>query len=534
MTPPVDELTLLDVDLMARADAQAMALGVPGVVLMQAAGDAVIRAICARWSRRRVLVLCGPGNNGGDGYVVARGLADAGWPVEVSALAPIDALQGDALHHALRWRDAVPSVDGPPAARARQPRSLDEVDPGAFDLVVDAWFGAGLARPLPPACTDWLGRAREAGCVIVAVDLPSGLDGHSGRSMGAVQADLSVTFHRKKPGHVLMPGRALCGEIVVADIGIPSEVQEGLAREAGPLPVENAPAVWGGVWPALAADGHKYHRGHVAVFGGGRMVGAARLTARAAARVGAGLVTLQVPASVWPVYAAGVGSTMAQALDDGSTGALCGAWGDALAGARWAAVAIGPGARAGLPGEPGSGVLADLVLAALAAPSVQAVVLDADALTVFEATPDRLFDAIHRARRPVVLTPHEGEFRRLFGVVPDPAPRDDKIGATRAAAVRSGAVVLFKGADTVVAAPDGQVSVNTVAPPSLATGGSGDVLSGLIAGLLGQGMPAWEAASAAAWVHGMAAVLHGPGLVADDLPEAVPAVLRRLQGGVWR
>lgn len=534
MTPCCDDLTLLDVRLMARADAHAMAHGVAGVMLMQAAGDAVVRAIRARWGRRRTLVLCGPGNNGGDGYVVARGLAAAGWPVEVSALAPIEALSGDALHHALLWRDGLPggAEQGGPAGR--QPRALHDVDPAAFDLVVDAWFGAGLARPLPEECTDWLGRARAAGCIIVAVDLPSGLDGNTGRSLGAVQADLSVTFHRKKPAHVLMPGRAVCGDIVVADIGIPASADAMLAHEAGPLPRENAPALWSGAWPAMAAAGHKYHRGHLAVFGGARMVGAARLTARAAARIGAGLVTLQVPASVWPVYAAGVGSTMAHGLEDGSPEVLRAAWAEALTSGRWAAVAIGPGARAGLPGEPGSGVLADLVLTALSTPSVQALVLDADALTAFEHAPDRLFEAIHGALRPVVLTPHEGEFRRLFGTVPDEAASGDKISQTRAAAVRSGAVVLFKGADTVVASPDGRASVNTVAPPALATGGTGDVLTGLIAGLLAQGMPAWEAASAASWVHGMAACLHGPGLVADDLPEAVPAVLSRLIGGSWR
>lgn len=518
-------MELLTCARMARCDAWAVRHGVPAEVLMERAGRAVADAVVARWIPRPVLVLCGPGNNGGDGYVAARHLAAAGWPVRVAASAPWQDMKGEARAQAQRWVEvcARAGLNDASTVLALTPAALE----GA-GLVIDALFGAGLTRPLEESVAVVLAQAARQGVPIVAVDVPSGLHGDTAQAMGAVPAVLTVTFHRKKPGHVLMPGRALCGEVVLADIGIPADALADPDTGPDEGAWENAPALWVDRWPRPDPSGHKYRRGHAVVFGGARMVGASRLSARAAARIGAGLTSLAVPQAVWPVYASAAWSTMVRGLDDGDDALLMRAWREALGTLRWSAVLLGPGAQAGLPGEGGEGgTLRALVLSALGAPGDGPLVLDADALTAFEAAPQALFDAIALHGGPVVLTPHEGEFNRLFGTTPH-----DKIARTRDAARRSGAVVLHKGPDTVIACPHGRVVVNTQAPPWLATAGSGDVLAGLITGLLAQGMPAMDAASAAAWVHGAAAAGFGPGLVAEDLPEQVPAVLRHLLAGV--
>ena len=475
---------------MGEADRAAVAAGVPGTALMEAAGRAVADAARRRWSQRPVVVLCGPGNNGGDGFVAARHLAAAGWPVRLGLVGERSALKGDAAHHATLWSGPV------------EPLSASILDGAA--LAIDAIFGAGLARPvdgMAKAVIEALAARRMA---TLAVDVPSGLDGATGAVRGAAaQAEVTVTFFRKKPGHLLLPGRTLCGSLVLADIGIPDRVLDALS----PKTFDNGPPVWLGAYPWPDAASHKYRRGHALVRGGAVMTGAARLAARAAARMGAGLVTLAAPDAVWPVYAAALASVIvrpvagehgfAQLLDD----------------PRRNAILIGPGA----------GTDEATRRDALAALGVhRSVVLDADAITVFADAPDTLFAAI---QGPTVLTPHEGEFARLFGA----APGKDKLSRARDAAARSGAVVLLKGADTVVAAPDGRAVINANAPPELATGGSGDVLAGMILGLLAQGMEPFCAAAASAWLHGEAARAFGPGLVADDLPDMLPAVLRRLR-----
>jgi ADP-dependent NAD(P)H-hydrate dehydratase / NAD(P)H-hydrate epimerase len=488
-----DALALLSPSEMAEADRAAIAGGVPGVALMEHAGAAVAAAAVARWPRRPVTVLCGPGNNGGDGFVAARLLSAAGWPVRLGLLGPREALKGDAAHHAALWTGTV------------EPLSLQLLD--SAGVVIDAIFGAGLARPLDGIARKLVetlaARATPRATPIVAVDVPSGLDGATGAVRGAAaRADLTVTFFRKKPGHVLLPGRALCGTLVVADIGIPGRVLDDIA----PRTHENGAALWLGDYPWPALDGHKYRRGHALVWGGEVMTGAARLAARAAARIGAGLVTVGAPASVWPVYAAALTGIIVQPLAD------AGAFAGLLSDPRRNAVLIGPGA----------GTEAPTRIAVLAALGLRrATVLDADALTVFADAPGALFGAIGG---PAVLTPHEGEFARLFGDLPG-----DKLARARAAAAKAHAVVLLKGADTVIAAPDGRAIVNTNAPPELATGGSGDVLSGMIAGLLAQGLDPFRAAAAAAWLHGEAARAFGPGLVAEDIIEMLPLVLRRLR-----
>lgn len=454
---------------------------------MEHAGRAVAREIAKRFTTRPVVVLAGPGNNGGDGFVAARHLMADGWSVRVALLGASTQLRGAAREHAERWQG-----------------SVETLAPGALEgaeLVVDALFGAGLNRALDGAARAVLALAAEREIPIVAVDVPSGLIGDSGVSLGAVAAVLTVTFFRKKPAHLLFPGRALCGELVVADIGIPEDV----LAHIGPNTFENAPSLWAGALPRPGAEGNKYTRGHALIVGGYPMTGAARLAARAAARAGAGLVTVAVPPVALPVYAAALTSVIVQAV--GAPEELRAL----IADERISAFLIGPGA--GINPQTRSAALA---LLATARPTV----IDADAITVFAEDPPALTRAICGA---CVMTPHEGEFRRLFVYA------DDKLRRARAAAQQVRAVIVLKGADTVIAGPDGRAIINSNAPPTLATAGSGDVLSGLIAGLLAQGMDAFDAAAAAVWMHGEAAAAFGPGLIAEDLPDALPQVLRKLQ-----
>jgi ADP-dependent NAD(P)H-hydrate dehydratase / NAD(P)H-hydrate epimerase len=459
---------LLTPDEMARADAAAPALGAAGPTLMANAGRAVARAIVRRFRPCRTLVLAGPGNNGGDGYVVARLLQQMGWPVALAALASPRA-GSDAADAASRW--CGPSAQFSAAEAARS------------ELVIDAVFGAGLAREVDGVVADAL---RAARCV-VAVDVPSGLDGANGAMRGfAPQAALTVTFFRLKPGHLLLPGRELCGETVLADIGLPGAV----LRQVPATCFANLPELWR--LPTPDPQSHKYSRGHVTVVGGETMTGAARLAADAARRGGAGLVTIAANGS-GNVYRAGSPGVLV------SEAPLAELLGDQRRNVWVCGPGLGPdAARATLP----------LLLSA-----GRCVVADADVFTAFADAPDAL-------RGAAVLTPHAGEFARVFG-----APGPDRIGAVRAAAARTGAAVLLKGADTIIAAPDGKVAINASAPPWLATAGSGDVLAGLIAGLLSQGMPPWDAAAAGAFQHGRAGALAGPGLVAEDLLSAITAAL---------
>ncbi len=471
---------------MSRADRAAVDGGVPGLQLMEAAGAAVTREIVARFAPGPVSILCGPGNNGGDGFVVARLLRAAGWPVRLGLLGTREALRGDAAVMAARWDGAV---------EAASPAVLE----GA-GLVVDALFGAGLSRPLDGDAA--LVVAAMAGRRVVAIDVPSGVSGDTGEILGsAPQAALTVTFFRRKPGHLLYPGRGLCGETVVAEIGIPSSVLEAIV----PSNFANGTALWLDVFPMPKADGHKYDRGHAVVVGGAVLTGAARLAARAAARIGAGLVTIAADPRALPVYAAGPASLMVRPMSTLADFAAL------IDDPRRNVVLLGPGNGA-------DAACSARVRAALAAR--KSCVLDADALSSFAGDPPDLFA---RLNADCVLTPHDGEFARLF-----PEISGDRLSRARTAARRANAVVLLKGADTVVAEPGGRTAINANAPPWLATAGSGDVLAGLIAGLRAQGMPAFEAACAAVHVHGAAAARFGPGLVADDLPEQVPAILGEL------
>jgi ADP-dependent NAD(P)H-hydrate dehydratase / NAD(P)H-hydrate epimerase len=456
---------------MARADAAAIAAGIPGTALMDAAGLAVARAARRRFRPTRTLVLAGPGNNGGDGYVAARLLEGWGWPVAVAALAP-PRPGSDAAAAAAQWHGPLLPFSAAEAARA--------------GLVIDAVFGAGLTRPLSPDVTAVLGAVSAP---ILAVDVPSGLDGATGAALGwAPQAALTVTFFRRKPGHLLRPGRDLCGAVLCADIGLPAAVLAGIA----PRCWRNTPALWRLPRPDGAT--HKHSRGHVTLLGGATMPGAARLAAAAARRAGAGLVTIAASPGAAPLFRADAPGLL---VSDAPLASL-------LADPRRQVWVAGPGLE---PGEATRAALRALRGAG------RLVVGDAGALSACAGQPEALAGL-------AVITPHAGEFARLFG-----APGPDRLGAARQAAARLGTVVLLKGADTVIAAPDGRAAINDHAPPSLATGGTGDVLAGLIAALLAQGLPAFEAACAGAWLHGDAAARHGPGLIAEDLIGQLPAAM---------
>jgi hydroxyethylthiazole kinase-like uncharacterized protein yjeF len=495
-----NELALLGAAEMAAVDQAAIAAGISGLTLMERAGRAVADAVTRRTrAAASVLVLCGPGNNGGDGFVAARILRERGLAVTVALTCDVAALKGDAAAMARQWGGAIAAA-GP-------------VAPRDFDVVIDALVGAGLSRPLDGALAALVEAINQAGRPVIAVDVPSGVSGDSGQASGAaVRASETVTFFRLKPGHLLQPGQALCGVVTLADIGITPAIAFG-AGGSRPRIFHNEPALWLDVWPHHGSDTHKYRRGSVLVLAGGLDgVGAPRLAARAALRSGAGLVTIACQPEALAAHAArGPDALMQRAIPDAD--ALQRLLDDARLSAGLAGPALGLNAR----GREG-------VLALLR--SSVPLVLDADALTLLAGQSMTLLRrACEKRRAPCVLTPHEGEFQRLFGSDQSIAAEVSKLERARRAAALSGAVIVLKGPDSVIAAPDGRAAINATGSAALATAGSGDVLGGLIAGLLAQGMPGFEAACAAVWAHGKAGEALGSGLIADDLPEAFPAIL---------
>lgn len=522
-------LALLSNAEMAEADRLTIAGGTPGSSLMEQAGAAVANE-AARLAppNCRFAVFCGPGNNGGDGFVAARLLARQGFAIELGLLGSREALRGDAAAAAGRWTGGI--------------HAIEDVDLETAGIAIDALFGAGLARDLEgPAkavvlrLNEWTQHTKRP---ILAVDVPSGIDGSTGQIRGAaIKAARTVTFFRRKPGHVLLPGRVHCGSTAVADIGITGDVLAAIA----PKTFANGPALWRSHFPIPRADGHKYLRGHALVLSGGLAhTGAARLAARGALRAGAGLVTVATPREALCAHAAALTAIMTSICDDpGDLDAL-------LADRRKNALIMGPALGVG-------GKTRDLVRRALS-PDLppgrtrRALVLDADALTSFAEDACGLARLIRQSGKDVVLTPHEGEFARLFGhagkndesqwaalfpagdFTPNVAAlrSESKLERACAAAALTSATLILKGPDTVVADKAGFASIGEDLPPWLATAGSGDVLAGITGGLLAQAMPLWEAASAAVWLHGAAARHFGPGLIAEDIPEHLPPVLQSL------
>jgi len=488
------DFALLTNEEMAECDRLTIKGGTPGIELMEAAGQGIAE-LAHETGEGAIHVLCGPGNNGGDGFVAAKLLKEWGRDVRLFLLGDLKSLKGDAALAAAKW-------DGPVGA-------VSPLAVHGADVIVDALFGAGLARPLEGAAADTVDAINGSSAWIIAVDVPSGLNGSTGEVQGpAVTADETITFFRAKLGHMLYPGRALCGDLTVIDIGIPGEVLETIR----PQTIVNDPDLWLEHFPWPQESAHKYARGHAIIVSGDELhTGASRLAARAALRVGAGLVTMVGDRDALRIHAAQVTDIMlAEAADAAALSQL-------LKDERKNAVLIGP--AAGVSIETKAKTLAVLE-------AKRATILDADVFTSFANDPTALLKALHEN---CVLTPHEGEFERIFpGLLKKSGGRLD---AARAAAAKCGVVVLLKGPDTIVAAPDGRVAVNVNAPASLATAGSGDVLAGLITGLLAQGVEVFTAASMATWIHGEAASGFGLGLVASDLPNLVPEVLEELASG---
>ena len=481
---------------MQEADRLTIAGGVESFALMQRAGRAVADAAAALCESGHIVVVAGRGNNGGDGFIAAADLAARGRDVSVVLLCNRESLKGDAARAAQQWKGAV---------LACAPESL-----GRPALIIDALFGAGLDRPVKGDPQVMIDAINASDVPVLAVDLPSDINGTTGEVMGiAVDAVRTVTFFRRKPGHLLLPGRTHCGEVQVADIGIAPSVLD----EIKPRVFENVPALWREEFPVPKIDGHKYARGHAVVVSGDlAATGAARLAARSALRAGAGLVTLASPVDALAVNAAALTAVMIRSVDTPAQFA------ELLEDKRLNACVIGPGAGIGQRTR-------EFVLAALS--GQRSVVLDADALTSFTDNPKQLFDAIKKAGAQIVLTPHQCEFARLFKSEAADTSLS-KLERTRAAAKESGAVVLLKGPDTVVASPDGRASIAANAPPWLATAGAGDVLAGMIGGMLAQGVDAFNASSIGVWMHGEAAHQFGPGLIAEDLSEMLPEVFSDL------
>lgn len=508
---------------MRAAEQAVIAAGTPGSVLMERAGRHVADAICRKVSApARVAVLCGPGNNGGDGYVIARVLAGRGFHVAVYGLVSTDRLAGDARIAAGQWSGPV-----------HPPRRFTEE--AAPDILIDTLFGTGLTRPVDGDAGALVAAANRLDGVAlrVAVDIPSGIAGDSGMAMGEVfRADLTVTFHAAKPGHWLVPGLRYRGALEVADIGLGAGATAAARIDTdGP---EIALNLTGHLVAGLGqnADAHKYSKGHLTVFAGGlEGVGAARLAARGGLRAGAGLVTIAAPGAALLAHASrGPDALMLRTCDGaGAVAAL-------LADPRRSAVVIGPAYGVG-----------EATRAAVAAAlgGGRAVVIDADALSSFAGRVEALAERTRISGR-AVLTPHQGEFDRLF---PEEAPNNaestgvrarsaatkststsmPRLNRAMAAAEQTSAVIVLKGPDTIIAAPDGRAVINSNAPPWLATAGSGDVLAGLIGGLLAQGLSPFDAACAGVWLHGEAGQRVGRGAIADDLPEAAGQVLNRLR-----
>ncbi|MCT8329252.1 NAD(P)H-hydrate dehydratase [Albidovulum sediminis] len=568
---------LLTAAQMRAIEQAAIASGeVTGLELMERAGRGVVEAIFEEWpelakTSHRAVVLCGPGNNGGDGFVVARLLKEWGWEVEVFLYGDPEKMPPDARVNYERWLGMGEVVGTDLNTEFLPP----PIHPCGHHLVVDALFGIGLSRPLAwPNMLDFFGTLDDPGLVgnirRVSVDVPSGICADSGRLLGkaAFPADLTVTFHRTKIGMMLALGPEACGGLVVKDIGLSDDAGNRDEARARPAGGAFAPAPGGRVGrePGLAPrqetvfvtsvkaariaatrpNAHKYSHGHALILSGGAgRGGAARLAARGAIRIGAGVVTVGCPPEALAENAARLDAVMlkpvadadelAQVLEDKRINALClgPGLGTGEREVELVATALAWHLAEGLP-------LIDATEAQVAAflkknghrPSI---VLDADALTILAGRPD-LFAALHDR---CVLTPHGGEFARLFPDIAEklaaPAmkgPAYSKVDATREAAARAGCVVLFKGPDTVIADPSGRCSINSAhydrAAPWLATAGSGDVLAGFIAGLLARGFAPMQAAETAAWLHVECARTFGPGLIAEDLPEQLPAVFRTL------
>lgn len=495
---PPTVFSVLTAAQMRQAEQISVQAGTPLIVLMERAGLAVAEQVMARYSKRPTIILCGPGNNGGDGFVAARHLSAKGWPVRILLFGKMEELTPEAKVAASRWRGAVITASLSVVENA--------IQKGA-QLIIDALYGIGLRRPVTGEAAAMLQAINRSRLPIISVDIPSGLNADTGQVFGqSAVADLTICFFRKKMAHVLMPGRMLCGEIILMDIGIPEQTLLNITLQVS----ENHPDLWIGYYPQPQLNFNKFDRGHVVVHGSAEMTGAARLSALAAQRIGAGLVTIAAQRSGYFIYAAAMMSVMVKPVEEGE--AFIQSFLDVLQDRRKNVVLIGPGAGEG-------DTTRQAVMLALS--SGKKCVLDADALNSFAGDAEGLKKIIHPQ---CIITPHEGEFARLFDRVID--PRQDKVSRAKAAAAFLGCPVVLKGADTIIASPEGLGIINTNAPATLATAGSGDVLAGFIAGLMAQGVEPFPAGCIATWLHGAAASEVGACLIAEDIIAALPGILK--------
>jgi ADP-dependent NAD(P)H-hydrate dehydratase / NAD(P)H-hydrate epimerase len=461
--------------------------------LMARAGATAAEIIMRHYRRGNVLILCGTGRNGGDGFVVAEIMRQAGWPVTCAMLSPDQASLDEAVANA---RMAWPQPILPWSPELLRHKTL----------IVDALFGIGLDRALAPELINLIEQVNRSTCPVVALDLPSGVHADTGAILGAaIHAEMTICFIRKKIGLYLLPARDKAGKIILADLGLPAKIWS-----TSPATIaENHPDLWRHALPSFDAAQHKYDHGHALILGGAVMTGAARLAARAAQRTGAGLVTIASPPEATLIYASNLDSVLVQSLSGLQD------WQSLLGDERKTAMLLGPGAGV-------SELLRDCVLQSLQ--HDKPVVLDADALTACAQMPEILIKAL---RPTTILTPHSGEFARLFGAQQN---LSDKLGVVTRMARWAQCVILLKGADTVIAAPDGRAVINSNAPPWLATAGSGDVLAGIITGLVAQGVESFTAAAIAAWLHGRAAQDFSVGMIAEDLIAALPKISHEVRG----
>jgi len=490
-------IEILTSEQMYRADLLAVKNGISSYQLMGNAGKCITREIIKKCRKGRALILCGRGNNGGDGFVVARLLSARGWPTQVGVLRSLKGIKNDALRASKEWKGTTFEL------------SLTQLKKRirGCSVVVDALFGIGLNRPVKENIKGLINVVNKSKIPCISIDIPSGIDADSGKMLGtAIRADATVSFFRPKLGHFLFPGREYTGNLTIADIGIP----DSAIQKIKPTIFLNGPELWGKKFPWPSYRDHKYSRGHALIVGGEEMTGAARLAARACLRTGSGLVTIVANRSSSRIYKMEMPEILSVVADHVND------LKKVISDRRKNVFLIGPGI-----GVSGSTLKKVLLLLSKKRPCI----LDADAISAFSRSPTKLFKSVFPR---CVLTPHEGEFARLF---PKIAKRKNINKVTKCILASSDAngIVLLKGPDTVISRPDGLSVVNCNAPPTLATAGSGDVLAGIITGLIAQGMDSFNASVAGAWIHGEAANLFGPGLVADDLPNLIPQVLRGIE-----
>ncbi|VAV90167.1 NAD(P)H-hydrate epimerase / ADP-dependent (S)-NAD(P)H-hydrate dehydratase [hydrothermal vent metagenome] len=475
-----------------QADKQAIASGITPVTRMENAGSGAAESITARYEKCKTLILCGPGANGGDGYVIARKLHEAGWSVDVMALtAPV------------AGSDAEFMAQQCPVDASSRVRQL----PTDIELIVDCLYGAGLNRALDADTTQLIHQVNQHKSPVVAIDLPSGIFGDSnGGFAPCIVADTTITFAVKKLAHVLEPERSFCGVVEVVDIGFP----DGMISDMPEVALENSPCLWSQIPVQPGAQSHKHNRGRLWVGCGGHLqTGAARLAARAGLRIGAGWVMLGGSKKAMQVCAAHETSIVLQTRPKHQSMAKT-----LQTSPVPDCVILGP---AGGIGARMRADILDVLRSGIAA------VLDADALRVMSAEPEVFFELCNEN---TVLLPHEAEFLGLF---PDLNQTfGHKINRVKAAASRAGCTVLLKGADSVIANATGRAVVNTKTSAWLATLGTGDVLAGMVGGLMAQRVGGMDATCAAVWIHGALGQNLGAGLIAEDLPNEIPNILKNM------